>query len=97
MPEPKFVLFYEAADDVLETAPTQFPAHSARLDEFHTRGELLLVGTWEDDIERGSMSVFASREAAEAFVADDPFVVHGVVANWRIRQWNEVLAGEPPT
>ncbi len=88
---PKFVLFYEGADDVMEKAPIHFPAHSARLDEFHDRGVLLMVGTWEDDVERGSMSVFSTKEAAEEFIAGDPFVHHGVVKSWRLRQWNEVL------
>ena len=86
-----FVLFYEAAEDAMETAPVHFPAHSARLDEFRARGELLLVGTWEDDVDRGAMSIFASRAGAEEFVAGDPFVHHGVVASWRLREWNAVL------
>jgi hypothetical protein len=37
------------------------------------------------------MAVFASREAAQEFVSDDPFVVNGVVGNWTLRDWNEVL------
>jgi uncharacterized protein YciI len=38
------------------------------------------------------MGVFTTREAAEAFVRDDPFVQNGVVGSWEIREWNEVLA-----
>jgi hypothetical protein len=38
------------------------------------------------------MSVFTTREAAEEFVAGDPFVRTGVVRDWSIRGWNEVLA-----
>ena len=37
------------------------------------------------------MAIFASREAAEEFVAGDPFVVNGVVRRWEIRDWNEAL------
>jgi uncharacterized protein YciI len=32
-----------------------------------------------------------SREAAEEFIAGDPFVVNGVVASWHVRPWNEIL------
>jgi uncharacterized protein YciI len=39
--------------------------------------------------------VFTSREAAEEFIAGDPFVVNGVVASWTIRPWNEVLQTGP--
>jgi uncharacterized protein YciI len=55
------------------------------------RGELLMIGTFGDPQNEGSMAVFATREAAEAFVAGDPFVVHGVVRAAHIRDWNEVL------
>ena len=88
----KYVLFYDSADDVLAKAPAHFPAHSARVDDFHARGELLMVGTFANPQEEGSMAIFTSRDAAEEFVAGDPFVLNGVVRNWEIREWNEVLA-----
>jgi uncharacterized protein len=87
----KYLLFYEPVDDVLAKAPAHFPAHSARLDEFHSQGTLLMVGTFADPQE-GSMSIFTTREAAEEFVKDDPFVLNGVVRSWQIREWDEVLA-----
>lgn len=82
-----YVLFYEVAADVLSTAPAHFPAHRARLDAFRGRGALRLVGPFEDPRE-GSMSVFTTRESAEEFARDDPFVLHGVVAGWKIRGWD---------
>ena len=87
----KYVLFYESADDVAVRARPHFAAHRARLDEFHGRGELLMVGTFGDPQAQGSMAIFSTREAAEAFVADDPFVVHGVVRRYELREWNEIL------
>ena len=90
----RYVLFYESADDVLEKAPLHYAAHSARVDEFARRGDLLLVGTFEDPVAHGSMSVFATREAAEEFVAGDPFVANGVVRSYAIRGWNEILGGD---
>ena len=87
----KYVLFYESADDVASKAPAQFPAHKARLDEFHARGDLLLVGTFADPQKDGSMSVFRTREAAEEFAREDPFVLNGVVRGWRVLDWNEIL------
>jgi uncharacterized protein len=88
----KYVLFYESAPDVLTTAPVHLPAHRARLVEFHARGVLLMVGTFGDPVTEGSMAIFSTREAAEEFVKDDPFVLHGVVRSWTLREWNEVLA-----
>jgi uncharacterized protein YciI len=90
----KYVLFYESADDVLSTAPQHFPAHKERVDDFHARGVLLMVGTFADPQTEGSMAIFTTREAAEEFVGADPFVLHGVVGNWYIREWHESLLPE---
>jgi uncharacterized protein len=90
-PPPVFVLFYTSADDVAAKAPPVFPAHKARLDEFHARGELLMLGTFGDPQAEGSMGIFRTRAGAEEFAAGDPFVRQGVVKAWHVRQWNEVL------
>jgi uncharacterized protein YciI len=88
----KYVLFYESADDVMAKAPIHFAAHNARLQEFHARGDILMVGTFGDPQAQGSMAIFPTRPAAQAFVDEDPFVLNGVVRSWEIREWNEVLA-----
>ncbi|HEY4028608.1 MAG TPA: YciI family protein [Candidatus Dormibacteraeota bacterium] len=90
----KYVVLYESADDVRSKAPLHFAAHSARWHEFADRGELLMIGTFGDPQKEGSMGIFTTREAAEAFVAGDPFVLNGVVRGYQIRAWNEVLT--PP-
>jgi uncharacterized protein YciI len=88
----KYVVFYESADDVASKAFAHFPANKKRLDQFHRRGVLLMVGTFANPQQDGSMAVFATREAAEEFIAGDPFVLHGVVKGWQVRQWHEILA-----
>jgi len=93
----KYVLFYTSAHDVLTKAPAHFPAHRARLDEFHGRGTLLAVGTFGNPQDEGSMGIFTTREAAEEFARDDPFVLGGVVSAWEVREWNEVEFDEPIT
>jgi uncharacterized protein YciI len=85
------LLFYETAEDGLAQAAALYPAHKVRLDEFHGRGALLMVGTFADPQHDGSMAIFTTRDAAEEFARGDPFVVNGVVARWRVLEWNEVL------
>jgi uncharacterized protein YciI len=87
-----YVTFYESGPDALELIPVHYPAHRALVDEFHARGDLLMVGTFADPIEEGAMAVFRTREAAEEFVADDPFVTSGLVGRWYLREWTEVLS-----
>ena len=86
----KFVVFYESGGDVAANAPAHFPAHKAWYENFHRRGELLMIGTFANR-QDGAMGIFTSRAAAEEFVSGDPFVRHGVVSNWFIREWNEAL------
>ncbi len=88
----KYVLLYESVPDVHSKAARHLAAHRARLEEFHARGTLLMVGPFGDPQKEGSMGIFTTREAAEEFAKGDPFVVNGVVARWQLREWNEVFA-----
>jgi uncharacterized protein YciI len=87
----KYVLLYEAGDDFRSKVPHHIEAHRALWKEFHGAGELLMVGPFTDAPAGGAMAVFPTRDAAERFAAADPFVQHGIVARWTIREWNEVL------
>ncbi|HLH82462.1 MAG TPA: YciI family protein [Trebonia sp.] len=82
----RYVLCYESGD--LSLARELFPAHRARYLEFMRRGVLLALGPFTDG--GGSMGVFTSREAAGEFASGDPFVRHGVVSKWNVREWREV-------
>jgi uncharacterized protein len=90
----KFVVLYESADDLASKAPLHMAAHRARWAEFVERGTLLMIGPFGDPQNEGAMAVFTTREAAEEFVAGDPFVLNGVVRSHQICAWNEVLT--PP-
>ncbi len=87
----KVVMFYEVAPDGPAKARAHYEAHRARLNAYHARGVLLMAGPFADPTD-GAMGVFTSREAAEAFIQGDPFVINGVIGKWRLLEWNEVLA-----
>jgi uncharacterized protein YciI len=84
----KWVLHYETGD--LALARQHFPEHKKRIDAFHDRGTLLMVGTLGSP-PVGALAVFTTREAAEEFTREDPFVLHGAVKKGTIYEWNEVL------
>ena len=88
----KYVLTYRAVEDFLPLAQQHGPAHVARLHDFHDRGVLLMVGTMNEPMNGDAMAVFTTREAAEEFIAGDPFVQGGVVAEWAGRPWNELFS-----
>lgn len=87
----KTLMFYELAADGFATAPVYYNAHVARLKEFHGRGVLLMAGPYGSP-PVGALGVFTSREAAEEFSKEDPFVLNGVVSRVTLQDWNEALA-----
>jgi uncharacterized protein YciI len=40
------------------------------------------------------MGIFTTRDAAEKFAKNDPFVLNGVVSNWVVREWAECVVPE---
>lgn len=72
---------------ILET----YPHHKAYYEAFRADGgALVALGPFQTaDPAGGSMGIFGSREAAERFIAQDPFVTHGL-ADPRILEWNVV-------
>ena len=86
----KVLMFYDLTAQGLAKAAPHYPAHIARLQEFHARGVLLMAGPYGSP-PTGALGVFTSREAAEEFVRGDPFFVHGIIGQYRLEDWNEVL------
>jgi uncharacterized protein YciI len=89
--------YEKLGDGGMRRAREVYPRHSAYADEFGESGELLLIGTFADPVADGSMGIFLSRDAAERFVASDPFVTEGVVVGWRILDWNADVHGAIPS
>lgn len=83
----KIVSFYDLAPGALGKLKEHYPAHRARLEDFHARGLLIAAGPLGNPPE-SAMGIFASREAAEEFIKGDPFVVNGLVSKWRLLDWN---------
>lgn len=83
----RIVSFYEMAPDGLSKIKALYPAHRARLEEFHSRGVLIDAGPLGNPPE-SAMGIFTTREAAEEFIQGDPFVTNGAVSTWRLVEWN---------
>jgi uncharacterized protein len=85
----KYVLFYETAPAAAATIQAHVAEHRARWADFREQGTLIAIGPFADGT--GALAVFTSQTAAEQFAGGDPFVLHGAIGNWSIREWNEVL------
>jgi hypothetical protein len=85
------VLEYSLADDYLERRAALRDDHLALARAAHDRGELLLAGALPDPYDRALLVWTALREVVERFAQEDPYVVHGLVTGWTIREWNVVV------
>jgi uncharacterized protein YciI len=88
----KAVLFYESGSTPMAAFGAAFPRHKLVFEAFAARAEVLGIGTFAGGRE-GSMAIFRTRAAAEAFVKEDPFVLEGLVASYAIKDWDDTMLG----
>ena len=84
----KTVVIGESSGASMETIMAVYPRHKAVVDRFIEMGEVIGIGPFVD---RGNMAIFRTREAAEAFVKQDPFILEGLVKSYVIRDWNDAI------
>jgi uncharacterized protein len=73
----------------MEAIMAVYPRHEALVNAFIARGDVIGIGPFGD--RRGSLAIFRSREAAELFVKQDPFILEGLIASYEIREWSDQL------
>ena len=68
-----------------------YPRHKIVVDKFIERGDVIGIGPFTGG---GNMAIFRTREAAERFVDEDPFILEGLIKSFVIREWNDNLIPE---
>ena len=83
--------------EVQQNAALEVAQHIARSKQLHEEGTLLMSGAFLDrpDEPVATMGVLVSREAAEAYIRGDPFVLKGQVKRWYIREWANMFYVPP--
>ena len=84
----KTVVIGESSGATMETIMSVYPRHKIVVDKYIAKGEVIGIGPFSD---RGNMAIFKTREAAEQFVKEDPFILEGLVKSYSIRDWNDNL------
>ena len=88
-----YLLIYDVGPDFVEKRAAVRNEHLALAWKAAAAGELLLAGALEEPTEQAFLLFRGSREAAQRFAQADPYVRHGLVKQWRVKQWHTV-AGE---
>jgi uncharacterized protein YciI len=84
----KFVVIGQSSGASMDTIRAAYPRHKAVVDAFVARGDVIGIGPFAD---LGNMAIFRTREAAEAFSKQDPFILEGLVKSVVIREWNDSM------
>ena len=72
-----------------EVIMATYPRHKLVVDAFVARGEVIGIGPFTD--QGGNLAIFRTREAAEAFVRQDPFILEGLIASYDVRDWGDQM------
>jgi uncharacterized protein len=87
-----YLLIYELTPEHLARRAQYRATHLALAWQAAERGELVLAGAVGDPVE-GAILLFSTDSAAvpEAFARADPYVLNGLVTQWRVAPWNTVV------
>ncbi len=87
----KAVVIGESSGATRDAIMAVYPRHKAVVDKYIARGVVLGIGPFSDG---GNMAVFTTRDAAEAFSREDPFILEGLVRSFVIKEWGDSLLPE---
>jgi uncharacterized protein YciI len=87
----KTVVIGESSGASRETIMAVYPRDKIVAEKFIAQGVVLGIGPFTDG---GNMAIFKTREAAEAFSREDPFILEGLVKSFVIKDWNDSLLPE---
>lgn len=85
-----FMLIYDVGPGFLERRAQYRDEHLALAWKAADGGSLVLAGALEEPTEQAFLLFRGSREAASRFAQADPYVRHGLVRSWKVKQWHTV-------
>jgi uncharacterized protein YciI len=89
-----YLLIYDVVSDYAERRGQFRSAHLEKAWAASGRGELIMGGALDNPLDSAVLLFQGdSPRVAEAFAEQDPYVLGGIVKQWRVREWHTV-AGE---
>jgi uncharacterized protein YciI len=85
----KTVVIGEGAGASMDEIMKVYPRHKAVVDAYIQRGEVIGIGPFAD--RGGNMAIFRTRDAAERFTREDPFILEGLIKSFVVRDWNDEM------
>ncbi|MDO8213362.1 YciI family protein [Conexibacter sp. CPCC 206217] len=89
MPETLQLLTYDYVPDIVEKRGPHRAGHLDVIARLHADGRIVMAGAVGDPI-HGGLFVCRDVAAADAVVAEDPYVAAGLVVSHRVEPWTVV-------
>jgi uncharacterized protein len=87
-----FLLIYDVGADFIERRAQFRQEHLTLAWKAAEAGDLVLAGALQEPTEQAFLLFQGdSPQAATAFANADPYVRHGLIKRWRVKQWNTVV------
>ena len=83
------LLFYDYVEDIVEKRAPHRPKHLELIGEWVEDGRVVAGGATGDP-PTGALIVFRDTGDPEEFVEIDPYVLEGLVTEWRVQEWLNV-------
>jgi hypothetical protein len=89
-----YILFYKTVDNYFERRAPYREAHLKYATAARDRGALVMAGALAEPAD-SAVLVFKgdSPAVAEDFAKSDPYVLNGLITEWRVRPWTVVIGG----
>jgi uncharacterized protein YciI len=89
-----YLLFYKTVKNYVEKRAPYREEHLAYVNAAHDGGELIMAGPFAEPVE-GAVLVFKGdgQFVAEEFARNDPYVLNGLITEWKVHPWNVVVGG----
>ena len=89
-----YILFYKTVANYIERRVPYREKHLAYANAAHARGVLTMAGALAEPAD-SAVLVFKGNgpSVAEEFAKDDPYVINGLITEWRVRPWTVVIGG----
>ncbi len=90
-----YILFYKTVDHYIERRTPFREKHLAYANASHARGELVMAGALADPVD-SAILIFKCENSSvvEKFAKNDPYVLNGLITEWKVRPWSVVIDSE---
>ncbi len=87
-----YLLIYHVVDDYVRLRAPHRNEHLRLVSEAHARGELVMAGALANPVNQAIL-VFRcpDKNSIHEFIRKDPYINHGLITRWEIRDWTVVI------